>query len=359
MNRRLQWLTMAMVMMLIAMLAACGGSGEQDQTGGGTGEQEQTGSAGTGEQEQAGGSSDEAELRSVQVVLDWTPNTNHTGLYVAAANGYYEEEGLDVEIILPGDAGADAVVASGQVEFGVSYQESVTLARTQGFPLVSIAAVIQHNTSGFAAPESVGLKTPHDFEGLTYGGWGSPVELAMLKSLMEPLDADSSKVEIVNTGDIDFFTMHEAGIDFAWIYYAWTGIEAELRGQPIDIVWLTDYSDQLDYYTPVIVTNEERIASDPELVRKFVRAVSRGYEFAVQHPEEAAEILLAAVPELNAELVVESQKWLADKYIDDAPRWGEQKESVWRGYAELMQSHGVMEGEFDPAAAFTNEFLPE
>lgn len=325
----------AVVTLLFTLLAACS-AGEED-----------------------GNKSSEEELQKVQVVLDWTPNTNHTGLYVAEAQGFYEEEGLDVEIILPGDAGADAVVAGGQVEFGVSYQESVTLARTQGFPLVSVAAVIQHNTSGFAAPAGVGLETPRDFEGLSYGGWGSPIELAILQTLMEPLGADASTVEIVNAGDMDFFTMNEVGIDFAWIYYAWTGIESELRGQPIDIVWLTDYSEQLDYYTPVIVTNEDLIANDPELVGKFVRAVSRGYVYATEHPEEAGQILLEAVPELDAELVIESQKWLADKYIDDAPRWGEQKESVWRGYADWMQSHGVMEGEFDPTTAFTNEFLPK
>ncbi|HEX7056054.1 MAG TPA: ABC transporter substrate-binding protein, partial [Bacilli bacterium] len=82
------------------------------------------------------------ELTDVKVVLDWTPNTNHTGLYVAKEKGFFAEHGLNVDIIPPGDAGADAMVAAGQAEFGVSYQESVTQARIQGVPLVSIAAII-------------------------------------------------------------------------------------------------------------------------------------------------------------------------------------------------------------------------
>ncbi|TLS49435.1 ABC transporter substrate-binding protein [Paenibacillus antri] len=311
----------------------------------------------------AGGQEGQAEggdaLRKVTLVLDWTPNTNHTGLYVADAEGYYEEEGLDVDIIQPGDAGGDAVVASGEVEFGISVQENVTLARTQGFPLVSIAAVIQHNTSGFAAPASVGLKSPKDFEGKTYGGWGSPIESAMIESLMQEAGADFSKVEMLSAGNSDFFTMKENGIDFAWIFYGWTGIESELRGEPIDIVYLTDYSKKLDYYTPVVITNEKLIADDPELVEKFVRATSKGYTYAAEHPEESAKALLAAVPELNEELVVASQKWLSEKYIDDAPRWGEQKLEVWENYAAWMTEHGVMEGEFDAAKAFTNDFIPE
>jgi len=298
-------------------------------------------------------------LRKVTVVLDWTPNTNHTGLYVADAQGYYEAEGLDVDIIQPGDAGADAVVASGEVEFGISNQEAVTLARTQGFPLVSIAAVIQHNTSGFAAPAALGIKTPKDFEGKTYGGWGSPVEGAMIESLMQEAGADFSKVTMMSIGNNDFFTAKDNGIDFQWIYYGWTGVESELRGEPIDVVWLTEYSKKLDYYTPVLVTNESRIQDDPELVEKFVRATAKGYTHAAEKPEEGAKALLDAVPELDEALVEASQKWLSPKYIDDAARWGEQKQEVWENYASWMSEHGLMEGEFDASKAFTNDFIAE
>lgn len=123
--------------------------------------------------------------KKVSVVLDWTPNTNHTGLYVAKKLGYFEEQGLDVDIIMPGEAGADQLVASGKAEFGVSYQEGITQARVQDVPLVSIAAIIQHNTSGFASVASKGITSPKDFEGKTYGGWGAPLEQAVLQSLMQ------------------------------------------------------------------------------------------------------------------------------------------------------------------------------
>ncbi|GAF09841.1 hydroxymethylpyrimidine ABC transporter [Paenibacillus pini JCM 16418] len=141
------------------------------------------------------------KLKDIKVVLDWTPNTNHTGLYVAKNQGYYEEEGLNVEIVQPGSGGADTMVAAGKVPFGISYQENVTQARTQDVPLVSIAAIIQHNTSGFAAPVDRKIKSPKDFEGKTYGGWGSPVEEAVMGSIMQKESADVKKVTIANMGE--------------------------------------------------------------------------------------------------------------------------------------------------------------
>ncbi|MBS4206513.1 ABC transporter substrate-binding protein [Bacillus sp. FJAT-50079] len=298
-------------------------------------------------------------MKKVSVVLDWTPNTNHTGLYVAKEKGYFEDEGLDVEIILPGEAGADQLVASGKAEFGISYQESITEARVQDVPVVSIAAIIQHNTSGFASPVEKNITSPKDFEGKTYGGWGAPVEQAVLSSLMATENADIHQLETVNMGDTDFFTAVKRDIDFAWIYYAWTGIEAEIRGDELNMIYLTDYSDKLDYYTPVIATSEKMIKDDPETVKAFMAAVSKGYEFAIDNHEEAATILIKEVPDLDEELVKRSQEWLASRYQDDAPKWGEQKQEVWENYANWMFDHELLDKELDAEKAFTNEFLPE
>ncbi|MCA1059675.1 ABC transporter substrate-binding protein [Rossellomorea aquimaris] len=298
-------------------------------------------------------------LKKVSVVLDWTPNTNHTGLYVAKEKGYFKDQGLDVDIILPGESGADQLVASGKAEFGVGYQESVTQARVQDVPLVSIAAVIQHNTSGFASPKSKGITKPKDFEGKSYGGWGSPVEKAVMDSIMKQENADVEKVNFINMGDTDFFTAVKRDVDFAWIYYGWTGIEAELRGEELNMMYVKDYSEKLDYYTPVLTTNEKMIESDPETVKAFLAATSKGYEYAIDNPKEAGEILLGAAPDLDKELVMKSQEWLAPKYQDDAERWGEQKLEVWENYASWMYDNDLLDKKLESKKAFTNEFLPK
>ncbi|MET3683343.1 ABC-type nitrate/sulfonate/bicarbonate transport system substrate-binding protein [Alkalibacillus flavidus] len=323
-----------LIMVVSLLLVACGGESEDN--------------------------TENSDNESVKVVLDWTPNTNHTGLYVAQAEGYFEEHGLNVEIMLPGESSADQLIASGQADFGVSFQESITEARAQDVPVVSIAAVIQHNTSGFASLEEKGITSPEDFEGKTYGGWGAPLEKAVISSVMQQENADVEKVDIVNMGDTDFFTAVERqDIDFGWIYYGWDGIEAELRGTDLNMIYLTEYSDKLDYYTPVLATNETMIDEQPEVVESFVAAASEGYQFAIDNPEQAADILIEAEPDLDEELVRESQKWLSPRYQDDAPQWGHQKLDVWENYAEWMNEHDLLEGEFDAESAFTNDFLPK
>ncbi|MEA1961841.1 MAG: ABC transporter substrate-binding protein [Bacillota bacterium] len=298
------------------------------------------------------------ENQKVTVLLDWFPNTNHTGLYAAQENGYFTEEGLDVEIIQPAEGGTAQLIAAGQGDFGISYQEEVTIARSQDIPVRALAAVIQHNTSGFAAPTAKGIKSPADFEGKIYGGWGSPAETAMLKTLMDNNNADFSKVSMVNIGDADFFTSVEKNIDFSWIYYGWTGIEAEQRGMDLNFIALKDEESALDFYTPVIISSEKQLSENPELVKNFMHAVSRGYNFCIENPEDAASVLLKAVPELDAELVKGSQIYLAKQYQADAPRWGEMKEQVWKNYADYMFNNNLIDENIDSQQAFTNDFLP-
>ncbi len=299
------------------------------------------------------------ELKPVTVMLDWVPNTNHTGLYVALDKGWYEEEGLQVDIVQPTQGGTTQLVATGKAEFGVGYQEDVTQARATGVPVVSIAAVLQHNTSGFAAKKEEGITRPRDMEGKRYGGWGSPTEEAVLKAVVEADGGDPGKVEIINIGTADFFTAIERDVDFAWIYYGWTGVEAELRGLEINFLELRKLDPALDYYTPVLITSEKLIREESALVEKFMRATARGYEFAITEPEEAGRILLKYAPELDEKLVLASQKYLSPRYRDDASCWGEQKEEVWDRYARWMYERGLLPKMIDPASAFTNRFLPE
>jgi ABC-type nitrate/sulfonate/bicarbonate transport system substrate-binding protein len=297
-------------------------------------------------------------LKKVTAVLDWTPNTNHTGLYVAKDKGFFKEQGLEVEIIQPSEGTSDTIVASGKAQFGISYQESVTYARAADIPLISIAAVIQHNTSGFASLKEKNILTPKDFEGKVYGGWGSEMEEATIRYLMEQAGADFSKVTIMTTGDADFFQTSATGqIDFAWIFEGWAGIEAKQKGMELNYIDLGKEAPVFDYYTPVIITNETILKEDKALVEAFMKGVKKGYEYAIKNPEEAADILIKEVPEINQELVRESQKFLSDRYQDDAATWGVQKEEVWQRYTDWMFANGFIDKKIDVTKAFTNEFI--
>jgi ABC-type nitrate/sulfonate/bicarbonate transport system substrate-binding protein len=297
-----------------------------------------------------------AELEKISLLLDWTPNTNYSGLYAAADQGYYHDEGLEVEIIqAPGSV--VQMVAAGQAQFGISYQEEITFARLSEIPVVSIAAIIQHNTSGFASLQEKGIESPADFEGHSYGGWGSPVEEATIRALMEKSGADFNRVDMITTGEADLLIVIEREADFAWIYYGWDGINAELKGLELNFIELRALDQALDYYTPVIITGERLIDSNPELIERFMRATEKGYQLAASDPDLAAEILLLNAPELDEELVVASQRWLAERYQGDAEVWGLQERETWELYALWMLEHGLIEQMPDIDEAFTNSFL--
>ena len=298
-------------------------------------------------------------LTPVTIMLDWSPNTNHTGLYVAKDKGFFKDQGLDVQIVPPSSQGTvEQLVATGKVAFGVSQQEQVTTAQASDLPLVSLAAIIQHNTSGFASVPERNIKTAKDFEGKTYGGWGLPSEEAVLKALMQKENADFKKIKMVNIGEADQLTLLSKDIDTTWIFYGWTGIEAELRNQPLNMIWLKDVDPSLDYYTPVITTGANNIKTNPDLVRRFMKATSDGYKYAIANPADAAEILIKNAPEANPDLIRKSQAWLSPKYQGDAPRWGEQKAAVWENYAKWLVERNLLQKMIDPAKAFSNEYLP-
>ena len=301
-----------------------------------------------------------AALQDVTLMLGWTPNTNYTGIYVAREKGWYEEAGLNVEIVLPGQSDVHKVVGAGSADFGFSYQEGTTFARNEGVPVVSIAAIIQHNTSGFASRSGAGVQAPTDMAGKRYGAFGSPIEYPTIDLLMQCHGATAESVEFIDIGWADFLSVTEADqVDFVWIFYGWAGIDAEVKGVELDIIMLKDYLDCIpDYYTPTLITSEAMIADDPETVRAFVETSARGYEFAIENPTEAADILLAANPDLNADLVRTSQAWLSMEYQAGASQWGIQTGDIWQGYADFLIENGIIES-FDARSAYTNEFLPE
>lgn len=298
-------------------------------------------------------------LTPVKFVLDWTPNTNHTGIYAAKEKGFFEEEGLDVEIMLPGEVNANQLVATDQADFGIGYSEGLIMARSEDLPIVSVAAIIQHNTAGYASPASKGIESPTDFEGKKFGGIGSPMQEAMMRTIMDEHGADIDKVEFINIGNSDWFTAMERDVDFSTVYYGWTGIEAELRGMDINMMYYADMHEGLDFYTPIITTSENMIKEKPEIVEAFVHAATKGYEFAIENPKEAADILIENEPDINADLVRKSQEWLADRYQDDAKQWGIQELDRYEASIEWLYENEVISKKIDAENSFTNEFLPE
>lgn len=332
----------AAVLAMVLLMTGCGGSGSSE-----------SGSAATA-----------AGPEEINFVLDWTPNTNHTGVYVADALGYYEEAGIKVNILQPPDDGAEALVGSGNAQFGVSFQdylEPLFEGDSKMMPVTAVAAILQHNESGIMSAKETGIKSPKDMEGHTYATWQLPIEQAMIKKVMEDDGGDYSKLTLIPQSVDDEVAALKAGeIQSIWVYYGWAGVAAEVKDYPINYFAFRDITPEFDYYSPVIIANDAYLEQYPDQAKAFIAATAKGYEYAVEHPDEAADILCKAVPELDSELAHASAKYLADKYIAGASQWGKFSADRWNAFFTWINDNKLYSEA--PAAlgvGFTNDYLPE
>lgn len=302
------------------------------------------------------------DLEKVTFVLDWTPNTNHTGLYVAKEKGYFEKEGLDVEIVQPPEDGADALVATGKAQFGVSFQDSMApgVAGDHALPNTAVAALIQHNTSGIISRKGEGMDRPKGLEGKKYATWDAPIEKAMMQNVVEKDGGDFSKVELIpSTVTDEVSALKSNSVDAIWIFYAWAGIATEVAGLDTDYFAFKDINPVFDYYTPVVIANNDFLETEPDTAKAFLRALKEGYEDAVEDPEGAADILLKASPELDEKLVKASQEYLKDQYKAEVEQWGYIDPARWNAFYAWLNENGLSEAELPENAGFSNDYLPE
>ncbi|MDO5134576.1 MAG: ABC transporter substrate-binding protein [Eubacteriales bacterium] len=301
---------------------------------------------------------EDKDLKKVTVILDYVPNTNHTGMYVALDKGYYEEAGLDVEIIEPTDGATATLIAQQKGTFGISYQEDVTIALTaeDPLPIKAVAAVIQHNTSGFVSLADSGIQSPADFEGKTYAGWGGPGESAVLEACMNQAGKDFSKLNVVISDGSGFEALGKS-CDLMWFFEGWDCVNAQMNDCALNYMELRQLDERLDYYTPVIITSDQVIQEDPEMVKAFLAATAKGYEDTIQEPEACAGILHGYAPDYDLEMLERSQVYLADKFMEDTHTWGVMKDEVWDNYAAFLQEYGVIQEVLPASDCYTNQFL--
>ncbi len=310
------------------------------------------------------GKDEQDGLKPITVCLDWTPNTNHTGFFVADKLGYYEQAGLKVSIVQPPENGAELMTASGQAQFGISFQDTLAdfFSLNDAPKITSVAAILQHNTSGIISRKGDGITSPKGLENKRYSTWDWPIEQATVKYVMEKDGGDYSKLQLIpNVFTNEAQALKNGDTDAIWIYYAWAGIACEAAGLDFDYFTFTQIDSVFDYYTPVIVANDEFLRSNPETAKAFLAATKKGYEYAVENPEESAKILVEGdtTGSLNDSLdfVTKSQQWISEKYIDDAQSWGIFDADRWNSYYSWLYREGLIEKEIPENFGFTNDFI--
>ena len=307
--------------------------------------------------------SNDNNLKNITLCLDWTPNTNHTGFFVAMAKGYYEEAGIKLTIVQPPEDGAELMTASGQAQFGISFQDSISASYSLDEPLgvTAVATVLQHNTSGIITRKGEGGTTPKGLEGKRYSTWNSPIEIATLRSVMESDGGDFDKVTLLpNIVTNEAEALRNKDTDSIWIFYGWAGVACKLSGLEFDYFNFTDIDPVFDYYTPIIIANNSFLETDAETVKAFLSATEKGYRYAIDNPEEAAQILVdgdttGALSD-SLELVTESQKWMADQYMADSEKWGYIDAERWNGFYKWLYDNKLITKDLTDYG-FTNDYL--
>lgn len=300
------------------------------------------------------------ELKKVDFILDWTPNTNHTGLYVAKEKGFLKEVGVDLDIKLPPEDSSSDLVINNKAPFAIYFQDSMANKLAKGAEITAVAAIIENNTSGIISSKASNITEPKNLEGKKYGTWNDPIELAMIKTIVEKQNGSFDKIELVPNTDSNSVTSIENKLfDAAWIFYAWDGILAKSMKLDTNFFYLKDFAEELNYYSPVIIANNTYLKESKEEAKKIIQAIKKGYIYAIEHPEEAADILIKYAPELKEkrDFVVESQKYLAKQYTSDKSKWGQIDPIRWNKFYKWVNDNNVTKTPLKENAGFTNDFI--
>lgn len=296
----------------------------------------------------------------VTIVLDWTPNTNHTGLFVAAEKGFFEQEGISVQIVQPSEDGAPLMVASGMADIGIDCQDTLAPAwdNENPLPVTAVAALLQHNTSGIISLKEKSIDRPSSLEGKKYSTWNNPVELQMMKYIVEKDGGDFNKVNLIPSTVYDVITALKSGdTDSVWIFYAWDGIATEKNNISTNFLRFSELNKVFDYYTPILIANNDFMSQKSETLKKALKAIKRGYEYSMEHPEEATKILLKAAPELDSEMVMKSQIWINRQYKSDSSQWGTINPQRWNDFYNWLYENSLTKSPLSEKNLFTNEYL--
>ena len=236
---------------------------------------------------------DDTEMATVDIELDWYPNTNHAGIYVAQDKGYFADNNLEVEIKQPIDPALVAqLVGTGERDFGVFYQTDTLLARNEGLPVVAVRSIVQRPLNSIMALESSGITRPRDLRGKKVGYPGIDWNISLLETMLESDGLTLDDVEVVDIGWELWRNLATETVDaIIGGYWSHESFVLEDKGFPVNIIYADEYGVP-PYYEMMLITSERMIEDRPDVVRRFADAFVEGYEWSRDNPEEAIDILL-------------------------------------------------------------------
>jgi NitT/TauT family transport system substrate-binding protein len=310
-----------------------------------------------------------APTDTVRLALDWTPNTNHTGIFVARHEGWYGDAGIELRVQPYTGTTPEVLLAAHQAECGISFHDSMTVAVAAGANIKSVMAILQHTAQALAVLADSGITRPRELDGKVYVGFGYPHEVETVQGVIEA-DGGRGNFTPIVLDTAAYEALYAKHADFAIVFTAWEGIEAKQRGIDLRLFAFTDYGFP-DFYQVVLACDADWLAREPEVARRFVAATVRGFELAASDPDRAAAMLIEENPGVfvsNPDLPLASARFLAEGgyYVDEGGQVGRQTLEKWQAYSKFLYDERILydaDGNRltsppDYAALFTNDFLP-
>ena len=317
----------------------------------------------------SGSSASTVAPATVSVALSWTPNTDYTGLYVAEKQGFFAEQGITVKILPYGSTAPETLVSRGLADFGFSYQAGTAYAHAAGADVVAVFAPDQKGTYAIGVrADRTDIKSPKDLDGKVYAGFGTPDEGPELQYVIKH-DGGTGDFKTVTLNTSAYQALYAGKADFTIPVVTWEGVEAGLVGKPMKTFALTDYGFP-DQYSILLASSNKYLSAHPDVAKRFIAGLAKGYEYAADNPVPAAKLMIAANPGVfsNPELVVQSQQLLASGgYLKDASGMvGRQDPQMWSKYGSFLYSNGLLvDGSGsklttapDWTTYYTNDYLP-
>lgn len=293
---------------------------------------------------------------AITVQLKWVHQGQFAGFYVAAENGFYAEEGLEVTLA-PGGVGVDIMeeVLSGHAEFGLIGAEYILIHRSAGEAVKAIATTYRTNPFVLVTMPESGIRSPYDFPGHSANVGGIDGEV-QFKALLSKLDLQPESVEIIPyTYDLE--GLYSGAYDITPAFSAGSLIEIRKTHPGVNVIWPIDYGIHL--YSDTIFTTEEMISNNPDLVLRFLHATLRGHQYALENTEAALRCSLKYADNPDATVqraMIEASIPLVYTGYDEI---GWMRAEIWEGMRAILAQQGLLVGTVTPEEAFTTQFLDE
>jgi ABC-type nitrate/sulfonate/bicarbonate transport system substrate-binding protein len=291
----------------------------------------------------AQGAGARSNLTTVRLALDWTPNTDHTGFFVAQSLGYYQQAGLNVQILPYGSTSTSVLVNTGKAECGINHENLMSVAVLSGIKEQSIMAISEHQTAAYVTLANSKFKKPSDFDGSTYGGFGSPGDEQQMLTFVKS-NGGKGNVKYVNLNTGALAAVIHKKVDFADVFQQWEVIQAQLQGVKLRVFPLRDYGIP-DSYGTLLACGTAWLQSQPDVAKRFVAASVRGWQYSIKNPVAAAKLVVKSAPGVfpNAKLMILSQQYLVSHHdlVDAKGRVGCQTTAMWTALPRFFLKQGV------------------